>query len=101
MSTWRMILDDLPKFVIPLMLVSIPLYGLFKRVAGRTRSSSPGRRRGFHVAVRILPYLVAILFAISMFRASGAMGYIETAMRPLLDPLGIPPEICRWPSPAR
>ena len=29
----RMILEDLPKFVIPLMLVSIPLYGLFKRVA--------------------------------------------------------------------
>ena len=92
MSTLRIILDDAPKFVIPLMLVGIPLYGLFRRVAVYEEFVT-GAKEGFQVAVRILPYLVAILFAIGMFRASGAMQYLMDALRPVLGPVGIPPEI--------
>ncbi|HSB53076.1 MAG TPA: spore maturation protein, partial [Gemmatimonadales bacterium] len=57
-------------FVIPLMLVGFPLYGLYKRVPVY-ESFVEGAKEGFQVAVRIIPYLVAILFAIAMFRASG------------------------------
>lgn len=35
-----------------------------------------GAKEGFHTAVRIIPYLVAILVAIGVFRASGAMDMI-------------------------
>ena len=49
------------------MLVLIPLYGLIKRVAVYEEFVT-GAKEGFHVAVRIIPYLVAILFAIGMFR---------------------------------
>lgn len=92
MSIWRAILDDLPKFVVPLMLVAIPLYGMIRRVAVYEEFVT-GAKEGFGVATRIIPYLVAILFAIGMFRASGAMKYMEDALRPFLSPLGIPPEI--------
>ena len=92
MSTLRLILDDAPKFIIPFMLVAIPLYGLFKRVPVYEEFVT-GAKEGFSVAVRIIPYLVAILFAVGMFRASGAMQYLEDWLRPVLSPLGVPPEI--------
>ncbi|MEO6435532.1 MAG: nucleoside recognition domain-containing protein [Tepidisphaeraceae bacterium] len=88
----RIILEDASKFVIPLMLVMIPLYGMFKRVAVYEEFIA-GAKDGFNVAIRILPYLVAILFAIGMFRASGAMQFLTDALRPVLRPLAIPPEI--------
>jgi spore maturation protein B len=92
MNTFKMILDDAAKFVIPLMLVLIPLYGMIRRVAVYEEFVT-GAKEGFHVAVRILPYLVAILFAIGMFRASGAMAYLIEGLRPVLGPIAVPPEI--------
>jgi spore maturation protein B len=88
----RAILDDASKFVIPLMLVLIPLYGMFKRVAVY-EEFVVGAKEGFNVAVRIIPYLVAILFAIGMFRASGAMEFMIKGLSPVLDPIGVPAEI--------
>jgi len=41
----------------------------------------------------IIPYLVAILFAIAMFRASGAMDFLIEGLRPVLGLIGMPPEI--------
>jgi len=52
-----------------------------------------GAKEGFQVAVRIIPYLVAILFAIAMFRASGAMDFLATALAPVLGLIGVPPEV--------
>ena len=72
MDTVRDVISLLSYFVLPLILVSFPLYGLYKRVPVY-ESFVEGARDGFQVAVRIIPYLVAILFAIAMFRASGAM----------------------------
>jgi spore maturation protein B len=85
-------LNDASKFIIPLMLVLIPLYGLVKRVPVYEEFVT-GAKEGFSIAVRIIPYLVAILFAVGMFRASGAMQFLEDWMRPILAPIGIPPEI--------
>ncbi len=92
MNDFREILTETSKFVIPLMLVLIPLYGLLRRVPVYEEFVT-GAKEGFGVATRILPYLVAILFAIGMFRASGAMQYVMDAMRPILGPVQIPPEI--------
>jgi spore maturation protein B len=79
-------------FVIPLILVGFPLYGLYKRVPVY-ETFVEGAREGFNVAVRIIPYLVAILFAVAMFRASGAMDLLARALGPILRPLGFPPEV--------
>ena len=52
-----------------------------------------GAKEGFKVGVMIIPYLVAIFVAINMFRASGAMGAMEDALRPMLTAIGFPPEV--------
>jgi spore maturation protein B len=79
-------------FVIPIILVGFPLYGLYKRVPVY-EAFVEGAKEGFNVAVRIIPYLVAILFAIAMFRASGAMDFLTDALRPLLAMIGFPAEV--------
>jgi spore maturation protein B len=43
--------------------------------------------------MRIIPYLVAILFAIAMFRESGAMEFATNKLRPALELVGFPPEV--------
>src|SRR5690606_33578457 len=92
METLREIVGVLSFFVIPLMLVGFPLYGLYKRVPVY-ESFVTGAKEGFEVAVRIIPYLVAILFAIGMFRASGAMDFLAMALNPVLSLIGFPPEV--------
>lgn len=48
-----------------------------------------GGKDGFNVAIKIIPYLVAILVAIGMFRASGALDYINDLFRLLFSALGM------------
>lgn len=79
-------------FVIPAMIVGFPLYGLYKRVPVY-EAFVEGAKEGFGVAVRIIPYLVAILFAVGMFRASGAMDFLVTVLDPVLSLVGFPAEV--------
>lgn len=92
METVRSIISILSAFVLPLILVGFPLYGLYKKVPVY-ESFVEGAKEGFQVAVRIIPYLVAILFAIGMFRASGAMDFLITIMNPALSLIGFPAEV--------
>jgi spore maturation protein B len=92
METMRNAMNLMSFFVIPLMLVGFPLYGLYKRVPVY-ESFVEGAKEGFQVAVRIIPYLVAILFAVAMFRASGAMDALARFLSPVLAPLGFPAEV--------
>jgi spore maturation protein B len=92
MEFFRNVVDLLSVFVIPVIIIGFPLYGLWKRVPVYEEFVT-GAKEGFQVAVNIIPYLVAILFAVAMFRASGAMDFFVEALRPLLSPLGIPPEV--------
>lgn len=47
-----------------------------------------GAKEGFEVAVRIIPYLVAMLTAIALFRASGMMDYVLNVVTKLLELCG-------------
>jgi spore maturation protein SpmA len=83
----------LQTWAFPLLVAGLLLVG----VAGRVRvyeSAVEGAKEGLQVAVRIIPYLVAILAAVAMFRASGAM---DEVLIPLIDPLtsliGVPGEV--------
>ena len=89
MNALREVLALLSVFVVPAILVGFPLYGLFRRVPVY-ETFVEGAKDGFNVAVRIIPYLVAILFAIAMFRASGAMDVLVRVLDPVLSPLGFP-----------
>jgi spore maturation protein B len=92
METARNAISLLSFFVLPAILVGFPHYGLYKRVPVY-ESFVEGAKDGFHVAVRIIPYLVAILFAIAMFRASGAMEAMTGALDPVLGLIGFPAEL--------
>jgi spore maturation protein B len=52
-----------------------------------------GAKEGFSTAVRIMPYLVAMLFSIAMFRASGAMEGMISIIAPLFSAVGVPSEV--------
>jgi spore maturation protein B len=92
METFRNVIDILSVFVLPTVIIGFPLYGLYKRVPVYEEFVE-GAKEGFKVAVMIIPYLVAILFAIGMFRASGALEFLIEGARPILGAIGIPPEV--------
>ncbi|WP_438445557.1 spore maturation protein [Gorillibacterium sp. sgz5001074] len=79
-------------WAIPVILAFIPLYGMYKKVPVY-ESFTEGAKGGFDTAIRMIPYLVAMMVAISVFRASGAMELIIGVFRPLLDRVGIPGEV--------
>jgi spore maturation protein B len=88
----RETISILSYFVLPTLIVGFPLYGLIKGVRVYEEFVE-GAKEGFEVAVTIIPYLVAILFAIGMFRASGAMEFLIGALDPVLGLIGIPAEV--------
>lgn len=92
MEIIRETISILSYFVLPTLIVGFPLYGLIKGVRVYEEFVE-GAKEGFEVAVTIIPYLVAILFAIGMFRASGAMEFLIGALDPVLGLIGIPAEV--------
>jgi len=52
-----------------------------------------GAKEGFDVAIRIIPYLVAILVAIGMFRAAGGIDLLSEKLRPAMVAIGFPPDL--------
>jgi spore maturation protein B len=92
MDSIRQFLEIASAFVVPLLIVGFPLYGLYKRVPVYEEFVT-GAKEGFTTSVAIMPYLIAILVAIGMFRASGAMEWLTDAVRPALSAVGMPPDL--------
>ncbi len=84
--------QDASNWAIPIILLLIVGFGVVKRVKVY-EVFVDGAKEGFNVAVRIIPYLVAILVAIAVFRSSGAMDWLIMGLSPVLKPLGVPPEV--------
>jgi len=78
-------------WIIPGLLVTLLGFGFVRRVLVY-ESFVEGAKEGFTVALRIIPYLVAILVAVGMFRASGAMEMVIGPLSALTGPLGLPAE---------
>ncbi len=75
-----------------MFVVGIPVYGFLKGIKVY-ETFVDGAKEGFDVAVRIIPYLVAILVGVGMFRASGAMQLIRDGFPHLLASFGLSPEV--------
>ena len=79
----------LQTWLFPLLIAGLLLIGL----RGRIRvyeSMVAGAKEGLEVAARIVPYLVAILVAVGMFRASGALDIVISTLDPLTSRIGVP-----------
>ena len=83
---------QLTSLIIPLLILCIISYGLLKGVAVY-EVFVDGAKEGFNIAVNIIPYLVAMLFAIAIFRASGALDFILVLLTPIADLTGFPAEV--------
>ena len=73
------------KYIIPLLLASIPCYGLVVKKVKVYEVFVEGAKEGFNIAIRIIPFMVAILVAIGMFRASGALDVLIGILAPALN----------------
>ncbi len=89
--TFPALANALSTALVPLLLLVIPLAGLLRRVRVYD-AFVEGAKEGFNVAVRIIPFLVAMLVAIGMFRASGAMALLAQAIEPATRLVGMPAE---------
>lgn len=85
-------MESLSKWAIPAIIFIITLYGFLKKVKVY-EAFTEGAKEGFYTAVRIIPYLVAMLFAIGIFRASGAMDVLVKALNPITSLIGMPGEV--------
>ena len=77
---------------VPFLLSFFPLFAAVRRIPVYEEFIE-GAKEGFPVAVRIIPYLVAILVAIGMFREAGGITMISDALGPVLSAIGFPVEL--------
>ena len=85
------IINGISALAIPLVVVAIPVYAYFKGVKVY-EVFVEGAKEGFDIGVRIIPFLVAILAVIGIFRASGAMELLVDLLGPVLNRVGMPAE---------
>jgi spore maturation protein SpmA len=78
-------------WIIPGLMVALLSFGMARRVPVYEMFVE-GAKEGFNVAIRIIPYLVAILVAIAMLRASGTLELFVRAVSPVTGQIGLPAE---------
>ena len=90
--TFVRVINAISRLSIPFLLSGFPLYAVLRRVK-IYEEFVDGAQEGFEVAIRIIPYLVAILVAVGMFRAAGGIDLLGKALNPLMQAVGFPPEL--------
>jgi spore maturation protein B len=85
-------MDAVSLAAIPFLLGFFPLYAALRRVPVYEEFVE-GAKEGFQVAVRIVPYLVAMLVAIGLLRGAGAIEWFTSLLRGPLEAVGFPPEL--------
>ena len=78
--------------ILPLMILSILIWGCVKKVPVYEEFIE-GAKDGFKVSISIIPYLVAIIVGIAMFRASGAIDIITNLFGNILQKFCVPADI--------
>jgi spore maturation protein SpmA len=91
-TTFVRIVGAVSKLSIPFLLSAFPLYAALRRVKVYEEFVE-GAKEGFDVAIRIIPYLVAILVAIGMFRAAGGINLLSNALAPVMLAVGFPSDL--------
>jgi len=90
-EVFRSIINVVSLVAIPFILLLFLGWGIARKVKVY-EVFVEGAKDGFNTAVRIIPYLVAMLMAIGVFRASGAMELLTSVLSPLTNLIGMPAE---------
>ena len=86
------IIQSISLVAIPFLIGFFPLYAALRGVAVYEEFIE-GAKEGIQVALRIFPYLVAILVAVGIFRAAGGIDILTRFLSPVLDLIGLPPQV--------
>ncbi|UCZ54720.1 spore maturation protein [Bacillus shivajii] len=79
-------------WIIPSVIALILVAGTLKKVP-TYETFVDGAKEGIQMSFSIIPYLVGMLVAITVFRESGAMEFFISLFKPALHALGVPSEI--------
>lgn len=85
-------MDSIANGILPLLISSIIVFGLVKKV-NIFEVFLEGASKGLQLILTILPSLVFLLTAVTMFSASGAINLLVWALSPLANLIGFPVEI--------
>jgi spore maturation protein B len=83
------IIDNIGNGLLLSLVVGVPLYAVMRGVKVY-EVFIDGAKEGFEIVIKIVPYLVAMLVAIGMLRASGAFEALDKLIGPVLESLGVP-----------
>lgn len=81
--------EILSYWLVPAIMCGLLLFGYLRGVKVYEVATA-GAKEGFQVAVKIIPFLVMILVAIGMFRASGAFDLMVSVLQPITSLIGMP-----------
>lgn len=90
---FNQIMEAISKWSIPLIILIIPTYALLIKKVKIYEVFCEGAKEGFTTAIRIIPFLVAMLFAIGILRASGVLSAMANLFQPVLSFIGMPGEL--------
>jgi spore maturation protein SpmA len=77
---------------IPFLIALFPLYAALRHVQVYEEFVE-GAKEGFQIGIRIIPFLVAMLVAIGMFRGGGGIDLLSDALGPMLERVQFPTEL--------
>ena len=75
-------------FILFSLIIAFLLLGMRKKI-NLFETFIDGAKEGFSIAVKIIPYLIAILVAIGVFRASGAFDYVISGIKWVVEAIGL------------
>lgn len=84
-------LNSLSVLILPVLISTILIHALYKKTPAY-EAFCDGAKQGFTIAVKIIPYLIAMMVCVSAFRASGAIDIIQKLLNPVLEFFKIPAE---------
>lgn len=84
-------LNSASVYILPLIITIILVYALYKKTPAYEEFTL-GAKEGFNIAIKIIPYLIAIMVCTAALRASGAFGILQNLLSPVFDFFKIPIE---------
>lgn len=84
--------SQLSNLIFLTFVAGIPMYAALKKI-NVFDAFVTGAKQGFEVSVSIIPYLIAMMVAIGMLRASGFFELLFTLLAPVLKSIGMPPDL--------
>lgn len=91
-AAWVRVLNAVSLLAVPFMVAFFPFYAWLRKLPVYEEFIE-GAKEGFGVAVKIIPYLVAMLVAIGCLRGAGAIEALTQLLAPLLQLVSFPPEL--------